>query len=79
MSTGMASENSFFLSYDFDQIKAGTLDGVGNAIDDDVTYYLYAVSPVSADPNDGHSFDVVTSLHLLDNAHTLHHNMLEIM
>ena len=61
MSTGMASENSFFLSYDFDQINAGTMDGVGNAIDDDYTYYLYAVSPTSSDPNDGHSFDVVTS------------------
>ncbi len=61
MSTGMATDNSFFLSYDFDQINAGTMEGVGNAVDDDYTYYLYAVNPVSADPNDGHSFDVVTS------------------
>ncbi|MAK05053.1 MAG: hypothetical protein CMA03_04100 [Euryarchaeota archaeon] len=61
MTTGMATDNSFFLSYDFDQINAGTMEGVGNAVDDDYTYYLYAVNPVSADPNDGHSFDVVTS------------------
>ena len=62
MSTGLASDNSFFLSYDFDTLNAGTQPGVGNAVDDDYTYYIYGVNANSADPNDGHSFDVVTSV-----------------
>jgi flagellin-like protein len=62
MTTGLATDNSFFLSYDFDQANAGTQEGVGNAVDDDYTYYIYGVNANSADPNDGHSFDVVTSI-----------------
>ena len=62
MTTGLSTDNSFFLSYDFDQINAGTMEGVGNAVDDDYTYYIYGVNANSADPNDGHSFDVVTSI-----------------
>jgi flagellin-like protein len=60
--TNLANDESFFLSYDFDTLNAGTQDGVGNAVDDDYTYYIYGVNSVSADANDGHTFDVVTSL-----------------
>ena len=62
MSTGLSTDNSFFLSYDFDTLNAGTQAGVGNAVDDDYTYYIYGVNSNSDDPNDGHSFDVVTSV-----------------
>ena len=62
MSTGLSTDNSFFLSYDFDTLNAGTQAGVGNAVEDDYTYYIYGVNANSDDPNDGHSFDVVTSV-----------------
>lgn len=62
MTTGLSTDNSFFMSYDFDTLNAGTQEGVGNAVDDEYTYYIYASNSVSADPNDGHSFDEVTSI-----------------
>ena len=60
--TNLANDESFFLSYDFDTLNAGTTPGVGNAVDDDYTYHVYSSNAVSADANDGHTFDAITSL-----------------
>jgi len=62
MSTGLATDNTFFLSYDFDTLNAGTQAGVGNQVGDDYTYYIYSVDANSEDPNDGHAFNAIHSI-----------------
>ena len=62
MSTGLSTDNSFFLSYDFDTLNAGTQAGVGNQVGDDYTYYIYSVDANSEDPNDGHAFNAIHSI-----------------
>ena len=61
MSTGRATDQAFFLSYDFDAMNTGSVDGVGNAVDDTYTYNLYAVVANDNSAKNGHEFELVTS------------------
>ena len=60
-STGLATGESYFLAYDFDQYGAGTGPG-GVAAGGDYEYRIYSVDPVSGDANDGHSFNVAATV-----------------
>lgn len=58
---GLATGESYFLSYDFDAMNTGSVDGAGNALTDSYTYYLYEVVPNEDSAKNGHEFELVTS------------------
>ncbi len=58
---GLATGEAYFLSYDFDAMNTGSVDGAGNAPTDLYTYYLYEVVPNEDSARNGHEFELVTS------------------